>query len=120
VKSELDDAAKTKITEVLLFCWKTLHLYGKKPEDFQSVSAMYLNFLKDYPAEKIIKAFEKYVKIKSEFPTPADIIAIIEGRIKRDSVYYQKLLDKQRSRGFLLNHEQTYISKYESQLHEEW
>jgi hypothetical protein len=80
---------------------------------------MYLNFLGGYEAQEVVDAFNHYVKHKSEFPTPSDIIGIIEGRIKRDSAYYRKLLTKQKH-SIMLASEAIYIKKYENQLHEEW
>lgn len=105
--------------KILNFCWKTLHLYGKKAEDFEVIVDMYLGFLGGYPAKDVVKAFERYVKSREQFPTPSAIIGIIEGRIARDSKYYETLL-KKRANSFLTDPEEDYLRRYERQVLEDF
>lgn len=81
---------------------------------------MFLGFLAPYEPDEIIKAFEKYVASRAEFPTPADIIAIMKGRIKRDQAYYKTLLIRRREGVFLIASEHRYIRKYEEQTLNDW
>lgn len=106
--------------EILGFCWKSLHLYGKRPEDFEGIVTVYLGFLGKYPAEKVHAAFEKYIRNRREFPTPSDIIAIIEGRIKRDVGVYKNLLKQRREGQFLSDDDHKYIREYEEQTMQDW
>jgi transcription initiation factor TFIIIB Brf1 subunit/transcription initiation factor TFIIB len=94
-------------------------LYGKKAEDFEDMAAMYLNFLKDYPVDKVRAAFERYVRNAREFPTPSDIISILEGKVKRDPAYYRFLIEH-RKNNYLTTQQEEYVKKYEKQLFEEW
>lgn len=45
--------------------------------------------LQDYPHQKIKSAFIEHVRTKTEFPTPADIIAIIESHTQKKTEYYK-------------------------------
>ena len=81
---------------------------------------MFLNFLAEKSPNKVIRAFERYVQERTKFPTIADILGIIEGRIKPDKVYYMGL-KKQLQRGeYLKNDEYDYIAKYERQVLNDW
>lgn len=73
--------------------------------------------LADYPASAVESAFKRYVENRSQFPTPADIIGIIKGRIKRDSVYYKALVSRIES---LTGDERIYLQKYEQQTIKDW
>lgn len=76
-----------------------------------------MRFLGEYPTRKVEEAFETYVKNRSRFPTPNDIIGIIEGRIKRDGFYYNHLIKKAGSRS---REENIYIEKYEKSAAKDW
>lgn len=56
----------------------TMKLYGKEPEQLDSVTRMFMFTLADYPYEKISEALRYYAKHYSEMPAPADIVTIIE------------------------------------------
>lgn len=53
-------------------------IYGKNPESFGDINKMFHNLLGKYPAEKVVKAVETWLERSQEFPTPADIVAIIK------------------------------------------
>jgi hypothetical protein len=108
------------VVEILSFCWKSLHLYGKKSDDFEGLVTVYLGFLGKYPAQKVHDAFEKYIKNRREFPTPSDIIGIIEGRVKRDANVYRNLLKQRKEGVFLGDDEHRYIREYERETMEDW
>ena len=56
----------------------TMKLYGKEPEQLDSVTRMFMFVLADYPYEKISEALRFYSKHYNEMPAPADIVTIIE------------------------------------------
>jgi hypothetical protein len=112
--------ALEKVTEILYQCFLTMETYSKQPEDFRTINKMFLSFLADKPPNKVIKAFERYVKERTKFPTIADILGLIEERIKPDKSYYM-VLQKQLERGeFLSEKEQKYIKAYERQVLNDW
>lgn len=97
-----------------------MELYGKDVSQFPEINRMFQAFLKDKPAEKVIKAFEKYVAQRSKFPTVADILAIVEERIKLDADYYRKVRRKIEKGETTSYAEDDYIRKYELQTTKEW
>lgn len=115
-----DAAGREHVTDMLSFCWSALHLYGKKPEDFAGIVQTYLGFLASYETSKVVAAFKRYIKHRREFPTPADIIGIIEGRIKRDASYYNRLRERVKQGDHLYSDEKEYLEKYEEQIAEDW
>lgn len=73
-----DAAGKSKLTDILGFCFDTLKTYGKEPEQLASANRMFQFVLADYPIEKISEAFKYYFSTNSEMPTPADIVSLIK------------------------------------------
>lgn len=63
---------------VIRQCFNSLKVYGKEPEQVESIIQMFRMILADYPFEKILKAFALYLKTNTEMPAPADIANIIE------------------------------------------
>lgn len=63
---------------MLFQCFHSLKLYGKEPEAFEAVVAMFNLVLADYEFPRIERAFAFYLKHNNELPTPADIANIIE------------------------------------------
>lgn len=109
-----------RVIEILRQCWKTLKLYGSKESNFEERSDVFIALLGDYPAEGVLEAFRKYIQTRSEFPVPADIIGIIEGRVSRDQSVYRQLLAQRREGVFLTDEEKDYIRKYEQQTMGDW
>src|SRR3984885_15906300 len=86
-----DGHGRDQLIETLRFCWNTLHRYGKTSDDFDGIVKTWLGFLGRYPTKAVASAFDKYIRHRREFPTPADIIAIIQSSVKRDGAYYTHL-----------------------------
>lgn len=55
-----------------------LKVYGKEAAQLESVSKLMRFALAEYSWQAIREAFAYHVKNSSEFPTPADIVQIIE------------------------------------------
>ena len=79
-----------------------------------------MNFLGGYPTETVASAFDKYIRHRREFPTPADIIGIIQGRVKRDGAYYTRLCRKIQQNAFVDDDELAYMRLYEGQVRNDW
>jgi hypothetical protein len=119
---ELNTAPETQevLQKQIKDCMQVLNTYGKKNFDYLPVLKVFIERLGSYNPKQIEEAFNKYIKYRSDFPTPADIISIIEGRIKPDSAVYNNLIRKRREGAFLSYEEEDYISKYEDQVFNEW
>lgn len=108
------------MTAILYQCFLTMELFGKEPEHFGTINQMFLKFLKEYPASDVVEAFGYYVQQRSKFPTVADILAILEGRVMLDKTYYLKLEKRRQNNDRLSDEEKNYIVQYEKQIREEW
>jgi hypothetical protein len=115
-----DGHGRDQLIETLRFCWNTLHRYGKTSDDFDGIVKTYLSFLGRYPTDVVASAFDKYIRHRREFPTPADIIAIIQGRVKRDGTYYTRLCRKIQENAFVTDDELAYMRLYEGQVCNDW
>jgi hypothetical protein len=67
-----------KVDAILALCFDTLKTYGKTYDQMDSISSLFKMVLKKYSYQQIESAFVKYLTIKTEMPTPADIVAIID------------------------------------------
>jgi hypothetical protein len=59
-------------------CFDALNTYGKTPDQLANATKMFVNILKDYPMDAVIKAFGSWMRRSSIMPTPADIVNIID------------------------------------------
>ena len=73
-----DQNGRETLTVMLSQSFRALKLYGREPEDFAAIDAMFQLVLADYPIDKIKQAFAVYLKRHNELPAPADIAQIIE------------------------------------------
>lgn len=114
-----DGHGKDQLIETLRFCWNTLHRYGKTSDDFEGIVKTYLSFLGGYPTQDVVSAFDKYIRHRREFPTPADIMGIIEGRVQRDGAY-TRLCRQIQEGAFVTDDEYAYMRRYEGQVRNDW
>lgn len=97
-------------------CMQVLNTYGKKDFDYFPVLKVFIERLGHYEPERIKEAFNEYIRNKANFPTPSDIIDILERKIRPDSAVYQKLLKQRRDGSYLTNGEERYIREYEKHV----
>jgi hypothetical protein len=71
-------ASQDKLDELLVTCLAMQKLYGRSVENTEIVIRMFHKLLANQPAEKVTKAFEAWLLKSQEFPTPADIISLIQ------------------------------------------
>jgi hypothetical protein len=70
--------AKKQLAVALSMFYDTLKIYGKTPDQMESVTRMFNFVLADYSYEQIQTALAYYAKHNNEMPAPADIATIIE------------------------------------------
>lgn len=63
---------------MLMTCFQAMKLYGREPEQFDAIVTLFQMVLAPYPFHKIEAAFVEHIKRKTEMPTPADIVLLIE------------------------------------------
>lgn len=82
--------AKKQLAVALSMFYDTLKIYGKTPQQMESVTRLFKMALADYTYKQIQGALVYYAKNYSEMPAPADIVRIIERNGKppfSDAVY---------------------------------
>lgn len=67
-----------KLTRLVTACYHSLNVYGKTPEQLESVIMLMQMTLKHHPYGIIRRAFENYIQGNSAMPTPHDILAKIK------------------------------------------
>jgi len=88
--------------------------YGKQGGDLQIMVNIFCKTLSDLPPEGVMRALEKWLGSSQEFPTPADIRAIVKPEPKYDYAVYNRLVSKTKSDPMSLSSEDwKYIKKYE-------
>jgi hypothetical protein len=70
--------AKKQLAVALSMFFDTLKIYGKTPDQMESVTRMFNFVLADYSYDQIQKALAYYAKNYNEMPAPSDIATIIE------------------------------------------
>ena len=69
---------------MLVDCFQTLDIFGRKPEQLNSIVKIHLLALQEYTQEQIEKSFLQWIKTQSKFPTPTDIINIIKSDMPKN------------------------------------
>lgn len=72
------EQSRDRLDELLGGCFALQKLYGREVANTGTVIALFQKILCQYPAEKVIRAFEIWLERSQEFPTPADIINLIK------------------------------------------
>jgi hypothetical protein len=85
------------MTKVFYGCCAVFPTYGKDEEQLTDALQMFNMCLHDYTAEQIKGAFLAWMKSNKQFPTPADIINLIERGNKPafDRAVYTSISKKQ-------------------------
>lgn len=97
-----------------------MELYGKDESQFETILEFFLSIIGKYEAEDVFMAMGRYVRQRSRFPTPADIVGIIEERVKRDPSYYNTIREKLKKGQNLTAEQSYYLKEYERQALNDW
>lgn len=104
---------KAELLDVLGACLVVQKTYGKQGADLQSTYAVFLKVLNKYPMQKIVEAVTKWLEVGTEFPTPADIIKLLDPTPKFDKSVYISL-NKRRGDFTQYSWEYDYLKAYEA------
>ena len=101
---------------MILWCYDSLKVYGKEPEQLDHLNKMFHFVLADYTLDQIKDAFKFYLKRYNEMPAPADIANIIErgGKAPLDRAVYVSLTKKRADER--TSEEWAYIREYEGAM----
>jgi hypothetical protein len=90
LKESKEGAAK--LDTMLMGCFAVQKLYGRDTANAGEVTRVFHATLANFPAEKVVRAFETWIGRSEEFPTPAGIINLIKRNGKpplSESMYIQ-------------------------------
>lgn len=112
-----DIEGQKKLTILLADCFDALNLYGKEPEQLESIIRIFKLVLSRFTWEVIEKAFKLYLNDADKMPTPADIVKIIEPpkqERKWCGVTFIDIKRRWRENQFISNEEKKYCSDFVS------
>lgn len=107
-----------KLSEALGACLIVQRTYGKQGEDIKTLTKIFLEDLKEFTPEKVLSAIKSWRKTQREFPTPADIMGILDPKPVLDKSVYLSIQDKRKKQGgeYLSDKEWKYIAAYEKEV----
>lgn len=111
-----DIEGQKKLTVLLADCFDALNLYGKEPEQLESMIRIFKLVLGRFTWGVIEKAFSIFLNDADKMPTPADIVKIIEPpkqERKWCGATYIQLCQRKRENQFMLDRELQYIADFE-------
>ena len=107
------------IRRMLAFCFDAQNTYGQNPDKIFDITASFEFILKDYPLPVIEAAFTKHLRTAKDFPTPACIVEIIEGKKegKLCGIRYNNLCKQTQDMGWdsMTDDEVVFKKAYEAQ-----
>ena len=106
---------ESALKETLIMLFDGMALYGKKPEQLTNTIRLFKFALADYTNDQIQNAFQIYIKRNKEFPSPADIVNIIDPPKILDRDVYKELCRRRSNGEFMLERETKYIKEYENE-----
>jgi hypothetical protein len=107
---------KEKLSRALGACAAVQRTYGKQVSDLEAVVKVFIKVLDGYEPKEIMQAIKKWLTISPEFPTPSDILKILDPQPIYDKTVYISIKNKLKNGEFLMQREEDYIRKYESNV----
>ena len=72
-----DPSGQKNLTILLATCFDALKVYGKEPEQLESLNSVFQMCLSEFTFAEVREAFKVYLMSNAEMPAPADIVKII-------------------------------------------
>lgn len=115
-----DQEGKKALANLLAQCFDIFPLYGREPEAADNIRRAFQYALADYTIEQVMEAFYYHLRHSKEFPTPADIVAIIErggNKPPFERSVYVRLAQKRKDFPEDMAHEEwAYMDEYEKYI----
>jgi hypothetical protein len=105
-----DDEGQKKLTNILRVLYDGLRVYGKEPEQLENAIKLHHIALSRYEITEIERGIREHIKRSNEFPTPADIVNIIDPPPpKPDWPAYIGIRQKIRENQFITGNQREYL-----------
>lgn len=110
--------AKKTLAVLLNQCFEVQKLYGKEPENMKTVLQVFVSILGEYEPQAVVDAFRTHLKRSNEFPTPADIVKLIDPEPQPlDKSVYVNLCKRRDNDAENLTHDEwEYLKRYEYEV----
>jgi|GEM_PF-4989899 len=118
--SEITPTKVEQVVSCLTTCHQVQKTFGAGGDKLKDRAKAFLIILKDVEFERVVKALEYWIGHEQEFPTPADIRRICEGK---PYIYCSKIygdLIRKRKDLYLSHKEENYIKHYEQRVFGEY
>jgi hypothetical protein len=115
VKQSYGQEERANIVKQLGACLVVQRTYGKQGADMNSMAAVFMSDLQEYPADKVVQALAQWRKQSAEFPTPADIIGLLNPQPIWSAAVYAEISDRRKKGEILSLREEEYIKGYKKQ-----
>lgn len=90
--------------------------YGKQAENHGAAVDIFVKVMKAYEPARVIQAIKQWILTSPEYPTPADIIGILDPKPKLDRVVYMAISDRLKRGDKITGQEREYLKLYESDV----
>lgn len=114
-----DDEGRKELATELYRRFHAMKTYGKEPESLDSIISVFMTDLADYPTDDVMRAMTIYCRKNQEFPTPADIVTLIDNRGRQpvsQSLYISLCKKREEQPELLMSDEWEALRRYESQF----
>ena len=105
-----------KLSKALAACQLVQRTYGKQASDLDKVAEIFARVLADYEPSAVIAAIKRWLQESPEFPTPSDIVKMLNPAKKYDKELYIKF-SQQYAKGEITEFSKgyEYMKAYEKQ-----
>lgn len=110
------------LVKALGACALVQRTYGKQGTDFEKQAKVFLRVLQNYEPEAVISAIKNWILKSKDFPTPADIVDVLENKPTMSADIYReacKIVNDQEGKMSDIYDRQKakkYCQEYESQM----
>jgi hypothetical protein len=96
-------------------CLAVQRTYGKQGGDIESMTRVFVSDLKAHPSDKVVKALEDWRLKSPDFPTPADIINLLNPQPIWSAALFNEISERRKKGDILSLREEEYLKGYKKQ-----
>lgn len=115
-----DQAGQKALAVELYQRFQASKTYGKDPEALDSIIAVFVRDLAEYPIEKVMQAVKTHSERSPEFPTVADIVGLIKRNGRREIKESDIIAIRRKDGEDRTRQDWDMLRQWEEQLSEGW
>ena len=119
--AKFNDKDVVSLSKALAACQLVQRTYGKQAGDLDKVAKIFARVLAEYDPQQVIEAIKRWLQESPEFPTPSDIVKMLDPAKKFDKELYIKF-SQQYAKGEITEFSQgyEYMKEYEKHKLQEY